>query len=82
MFIMSEKICDICSKKINLHDHPLGLVFEDQVFVCQDCSMKHPHKEISKLSKTIMQGPQNGMPIALWIIHEQNRDKQMMTVKK
>jgi len=82
VFIMPEKICDICSKKINLNDHPLGLVFEDQIFICQDCSTKHSQKELSKLSKTIMQCPNNGMPIALWIIHEQNRDKTMMTVKK
>lgn len=79
---MLEKICDICSKKINLYDHPLGLVFEDQIFICQDCSIKHSQKELSKLTKTIMQSPHNGMPIALWIIHEQNRDKTMMTVKK
>ena len=77
-----EKICDICSKKINLSDHPLGLVFEDQIFICQDCSIKHTQKELSKLTKTIMQSSQNGMPIALWIIHEQNRDKTMMTIKK
>ena len=47
---MPEKICDICSKKINLNDHPLGLVFEDQIFICQDCSIKHSQKELSKLS--------------------------------
>jgi len=82
MFAMSEKICDICSKKIDLNDHPLGLVFEDQIFICQDCSIKHSHEELTKLSKTIMQCPHNGMPIALWIIHEQNKDKTMMTVKK
>jgi hypothetical protein len=82
MLAMSEKICNICSKKIDLNDHPLGLVFEDQIFVCQNCSIKHTNKEISTLTKTIMQSPQNGMPIALWIIHEQNKDKKMMTVKK
>lgn len=80
--MISEKTCDVCSKKINLSDHPLGLVFEDQIFICQECSTKHSHEELSKLSKTIMQSPNNGMPIALWLIHEQNRDKTMMTVKK
>ena len=79
---MPDKTCNICSKKIDLNDHPLGLVFKDQVFICQDCSSRHTQTELSKLSKTIMQCPTNGMPIALWIIHEQNRNKTMMTVKK
>ena len=39
-------------------------------------------EEISKLTKTIMQSPNNGMPIAIWLIHEQNKDKTMMTFKK
>jgi hypothetical protein len=29
-----------------------------------------------------MQSPNSGMPIALWLIHEQNKDKTMMTFKK
>jgi len=29
-----------------------------------------------------MQSSENGMPIALWLIHEQNKEKTMMTVKK
>ena len=29
-----------------------------------------------------MQNPFNGMPIGLWLIHEQNKDKTMMTVKR
>jgi hypothetical protein len=58
------------------------LVFEDKIFICEDCSNKHSREKISKLSKTTMQSPHSGMPIALWLIHEQNRDKMMMTVKK
>lgn len=27
-----------------------------------------------------MQSPNNGMPIALWLIHEQNKDKNLMTL--
>ena len=72
----------ICNRKISLNEHPLGLVFKDQHFVCEDCSDKHTNGEISKLSKSMMQSPRNGMPIALWLIHEQNKDKTMMTVKK
>jgi len=70
----------ICSKKINISEHPLGLVFEDKHFVCQDCNKKHTNEQITKFSKTIMQSQNNGMPIALWLIHEQNKNKTMMTV--
>jgi len=56
-------------------------VFGDSIFICEDCSNKHSREEITKLSKTIMQSSQNGMPIALWLIHEQNKDKAMMTIK-
>ena len=71
----------VCNKKMLLDEHPLGLVFKDEHFVCQECSDKHSKEDISRLSKTIMQSPHNGMPIALWLIHEQNKDKTMMTVK-
>jgi len=29
---------------------------------------------------TIMQDPSGGMPIALWLIHEQNKDKTIMSM--
>jgi hypothetical protein len=76
---ISDPICEICSKRISLKDHPLGLVFENSIFVCGDCSTKHTKEEISKLSKTIMISSQNSMPIALWLIQEQNKNKTMMT---
>jgi hypothetical protein len=78
---INKKKCGICSKKISLDDHPFGLVFSDEFFICQDCNDKHSKKEISNLTKTIMQSEENGMPIALWCIHEQNKDKTMMTFK-
>jgi len=71
----------ICSQKMLLDEHPLGLVFKDKHFVCESCSSKHSKEEISKLTKTIMQSQYNGMPIALWLIHEQNKDKTMMTIQ-
>lgn len=75
-----QKTCSICSKQISLSEHPLGLVFEDKVFVCEDCSNKHSKEELNV--KTTMQNPDNCMPIALWLIHEQNKDKTMMTFRK
>lgn len=71
----------ICNQKILLDEHPLGLVFKDKHFVCEPCNNKHSKEQITKLTKTIMQSRPNGMPIALWLIHEQNKDKTMMTIK-
>ena len=79
---MPEKTCQICSRKISLHENPSGLVFKDNMFVCEDCTKKHSHEEIKEFTKTTMQDQFNGMPIGLWLIHEQNKDKVMMTVKK
>ncbi len=59
-----------------------GLVFKDELFICGNCREKHNSVELKRLTKTIMQDPFNGMPIGLWLIHEQNKDKTMMTVKK
>ena len=64
-----------------LDEHPLGLVFKDKHFVCEPCNNKHSREQITKLTKTIMQSRLNGMPIALWLIHEQNKDKTMMTIQ-
>lgn len=71
----------VCNEKMLLDEHPLGLVFKDEHFLCQKCNKKHSKEELSKLTKTIMQSPHNGMPIAIWLIHEQNKNKTMMTVK-
>ena len=78
---MSEETCSICKNKISLHDHQHGLVFEDKFFVCEDCCDNNS-EEIIKWSETIMQSPSNGMPIALWLIHEQNSDKPLFSRKK
>lgn len=79
---MPKRTCEICSKKITLSDHPLGLVFQDEIFICQECTKKHTDNEIKCFTKTTMQDPIKGMPIGLWLIHEQNKDKTMMTSKK
>lgn len=79
---MLEKNCSICSKKFSLNENTSGLVFKDELFVCGECSDKHNREEIKCLTKTTMQNPYTGMPIGLWLIHEQNKDKTMMTVKR
>ena len=67
---------------ISLTDHPFGLVFEDEHFVCEDCCKEHSDEQIFSISKSVMKNPDKGMPIALWLIHEQNKDKPMMSSKK
>jgi len=78
---MPEKTCMICSQKISLSGNPSGLVFNDEHFVCEECCESH-YDDIKKLTKTIMQSPDEGMPIALWLIHEQNKDKPFMTIRR
>lgn len=77
-----EKTCIVCSKKFSLHENPSGLVFENEKFICEDCCKKHQDKDISEITNTIMHDSSNGMPIALWLIHEENKDKTMMTTKR
>jgi len=50
--------------------------------VCEDCCRKESDQKIKENFKTTMQNPDSGMPIALWLLHEENKDKTMMTVKK
>ena len=79
---MTIKTCMKCNQKITLVENQLGLVFEDEHFLCESCNKKHTNEEINKLTKTIMQSPQNGMPIALWLVHEQNKNKTIMSGRK
>jgi len=79
---MDVKTCNICSKKIFLHENRSGLVFDDKHFVCQECTKNHSDEELMFLVKTTMHTTDSGMPIRLWLIHEENKNKTMMTVKK
>ena len=67
---------------MTLSEHPSGLVFEDEHFLCEDCRNTHSEEDLMNWTKTVMQSPQNGMPIALWLIHEQNKDKTIMSGTK
>ena len=82
VIITSEKNCSLCNRKIVLDEHPAGLVFADKHFLCEDCSTKHSKDDLIMWTKSIMHSPQTGMPIALWLIHEQNKDKTIMTSMK
>ena len=69
----------ICSRKIILDENLNGLAFDDEHFLCESCAKNQSEEDIMKWTSTIMQNPTRGMPIALWIIHEENKDKTIMT---
>ena len=82
MFKTAEKTCSLCNRKIVLSENLSGLVFNDEHFLCEDCCEHNSEDELMNWTKTIMQDPTKGMPIALWLIHEQNKNKTMMSSTK
>jgi len=79
---MVVKSCGICKHEIELIENQKGLVFEDSLFVCEDCASNTPEHELEEWSSKMLRHEGSGMPIALWLIHEQNKDKPLFTKKK
>ena len=80
---MTERMCSLCNRKILLSENLSGLVFSDEHFLCEECCKKEPEEDLTGWTKTIMQQDTiNGMPIALWLISEHNKDKTMMSAGK
>ncbi|MCX6664800.1 MAG: hypothetical protein NT038_01880 [Euryarchaeota archaeon] len=79
---MVERTCEKCKHIIDLNEHKSGLVFEDKMFICEPCSNHTPEQEIKELSQSVMHRSGTGIPIALWLVHEQNKDKRMFSKKK
>lgn len=82
VFKTTEKTCGLCSRKISLSENLSGLVFNDEHFLCEECCNNSSEENLMNWTKTIMQNPDNGMPIALWLIHEQNKNKTMMSGRR
>ena len=78
----TEKICEICSRKISLSENLSGLVFNDKIFLCEECCNEKSEEDLIDFTKTIMQDSTKGMPIVLWLLHEQNKNKTMMSGSK
>jgi hypothetical protein len=70
----------MCNQKITINENSLGFVFEDKHFLCEGCHGSHSEEELNSWMHTIMQDPSGGMPIALWLIHEQNKGKTIMSM--
>ncbi|RLF27104.1 MAG: hypothetical protein DRN08_01435 [Thermoplasmata archaeon] len=79
---MPEKTCVLCKNKFSLETNQHGLVFDDRFFVCEECCNITSEEDLINWTKTVMHTPSTGMPIALWLIHEQNKDKPMFSRKK
>lgn len=79
---ISEETCKVCNNKFHLHDHKSGLVFNGQFFLCESCSENMSGDDIQTWSKSVMQDPETGMPIGLWLIQENNKDKPLFSQKK
>ncbi len=76
-----EKKCDLCNRDMTLKTNLSGLVYDDKHFLCEQCHDDHSNEELDDWIKTKMKDPKKGMPISLWLIHEQNKDKTFMTKK-
>ncbi len=53
-------------------------MFNDEHFICERCSGELSEEKLI----SVMGERRRGMPIAVWLIHEQNKDKPFMTIKK
>jgi hypothetical protein len=73
----TERICSLCNRGFLLEENRGGVVFDDEHFLCEECTKNNPDDELDKFTKTTMN--QTGMPICLWLIHEQNKDKIIMS---
>jgi len=64
----------MCKQKFHLQEHQSGLVFDDKFFICEGCRTNTPEQEIMEWSQTTMRSSA-AMPISLWLIQEQNKNK-------
>lgn len=78
---ISEKMCEMCKQKFHLQEHQSGLVFDDKFFICEECRTNTPEQEIMEWSQSTMRSSA-AMPISLWLIQEQNKNKPPFSHRK
>ena len=80
---MPEKICSKCHKQFSASEHLSGLVFDDKLFVCEHCVEETPEAEMEQwVSIKVEEDSLIGMPIGLWLIHEQNKGRSLFIQPK
>ena len=82
-YVMGKKVCGICNRDFDLEENKLGIVLDDELFICEDCHQKMNDDEKQQVFySTVMHTTRKEMPIALWLIQEQNKDKPFLTMKR
>jgi hypothetical protein len=79
---ISERTCEMCKHKFHLQEHQSGLVFDDKFFICEDCRTNTSEQDIMEWSQSTMRSSNSAMPISLWLIQEQNKDKPLFSRRK
>lgn len=79
---MTKKVCKICNKDMDLHQNRSGVVIDNKFFICEQCHETADVEEEGFDLSSIMSAKHKEMPIALWMIQEQNKDKTFMSIKK
>lgn len=79
---MLAETCKICHRQFDLEKNLSGLVFDDEHFVCEECNQILSDDDKNELMESVMGVSKKGMPIALWLIQEQNKGKSFMSMKK
>ena len=74
--------CEICEKDFDLHHNRLGLVIDEHHFICESCNKELSDDDRENLPVSVMHSEVKEMPIALWLIQEQNKDKPFMSCKR
>ena len=79
---LTRKVCKICNKDIDLHEHRSGVVVDNKFFICEHCHESVDVDDEPVTLSDIKTTSHKEMPIALWLIQEQNKDKSFMSFKK
>ena len=79
---MEEKICNKCHTAFSPVENSQGIVIGNNIFICEDCHDHNTDEDLSEEFSSSKQILNNEMPIALWLIKEQNKGKSYMSRKK
>jgi len=79
---MEEKICNKCHTAFSPVENSQGIVIDNNIFVCEDCHQHTAEENLFEEFSSSKQILNNEMPIALWLIKEQNKGKTFMSRKK